>query len=343
MNETPNTGIVNHRIRELMLKNWLQQQLNTDFTFRLIFGDASFRRYFRVTCGQRTMIAVDAPPPMEDCACFIAVDQAFSAAGVHVPKILAADIGQGFLLQEDFGDQQLLPLLTAETAGDYYLQALGALPALMSVRATRHGPLPHFDEAMQQREVQLFDDWLIARHLGLSLTADEQQLVAATQQLVIRENLAQPQRGVHRDYHSRNLMVCQDGQLGIIDFQDAVLGPITYDIVSLLRDCYIKWPAEQVSAWLERGYRILIRQQQISAAVTFKEFKRWFDWCGMQRHIKVAGIFARLYHRDGKARYLQDIPLTLDYLIEVGALYNETRAFSAWLAERIKPAFMETL
>ena len=298
-------------------------------------ADASFRRYFRLTRGSDTLIVMDAPPDKEDCHPFVAVARLFAEAGVHVPQVLRADFEQGFLLLTDLGRTTYLEALSAADADPAVVQHLyrDALSALVTLqRASRPGVLPEYDEALLRREVGLFPEWYVARHLGATLSPSEQQGYTQCVDALIANNLAQPRVFVHRDYHSRNLMVCPPNP-GILDFQDAVYGPITYDAVSLLKDAYVHWEEAQVLDWLVR-YWEQARAAHLPVDADFGNFFRDFEWMGVQRHLKVLGIFARLYHRDGKTGYLQDLPLVLRYLREACGRYRELRPL-AQLLERL--------
>lgn len=291
-------------------------------------SDASFRRYFRVRCGEHSYIAMDAPPEQEDCGPYLAIAQMFLDIGLHVPEVLHADRRRGFLLLSDLGERLYLHALDDTSVDRLYGDALGALAVIQSCAPRDHG-LPVYDRALLNSEMALFRDWLLGRHLSLHLTGEEQQALVRSFGLLADAALAQPQVCVHRDYHSRNLMVTERNNPGILDFQDAVVGPVTYDLVSLLRDCYIAWPRERVERWA-LGYRELAVQTGVLRPPYQDEqqFLRWFDWMGVQRHLKAAGIFARLQHRDAKPGYLKDIPRTLAYVAEVCARYpqlNELR------------------
>lgn len=293
------------------LEHWLTgQRPGQHFSLAPASADASFRRYFRATFLDQSLIVMDAPPEHEDCRPFVHVAELFGAAGVHVPKVLAQDLDQGFLLLTDLGSTTYLAELDERSADRLYRSANEALVKIQL--ASRGGVLPAYDEALLTREMQLFPDWYVARHLGLSLTDRQQQVLQQTFDLLNRNILAQGQVYVHRDYHSRNLMVCDDNP-GILDFQDAVFGAITYDLVSLLKDAYIRWDEERVLDWAVR-YWEKARQAGLPVPVDFGDFYRDFEWMGAQRHIKVLGIFARLYHRDGKEGYLKDMPLVMGYL-----------------------------
>lgn len=312
--------------RKALLQDWLHSVLPApEFKLTTASADASFRRYFRVHTATTTLIAMDAPPPQEDCAPFVRIAQLLLAAGLNVPHVVAQDIERGFLLLSDLGSATYLSVLNGTTADALYRDASQSLIALQL--ASRPGVLPPYDQALLLREMQLFIDWYVARHLTINLSSADQQQLQQIFTLLSGNALAQAQVYVHRDYHSRNLMVCrEDGQKnpGILDFQDAVQGPITYDLVSLLRDAYIGWEEERVLDWVVRYWQDA-RQAGLPVPPDFADFYRDFEWMGAQRQLKVLGIFARLYHRDGKDAYLQDMPLVLEYLHRTCARYMELR------------------
>jgi aminoglycoside/choline kinase family phosphotransferase len=282
-------------------------------------SDASFRRYFRVTFDGGNYIVMDAPPSHEDCRPFIRVARLFADAGVHVPRVLAEDLAQGFLLLSDLGPMTYLAALNESNARDLYLAANAALASIQL--ASRPGELPAYDRELLLRELSLFPDWYVAKYLGQTLTEGQAHLMNQAFERILANNLAQPRVYVHRDYHSRNLML-SDPNPGILDFQDAVYGPITYDLASLYKDAYIRWEEERVLDWVIR-YWEAARKARLPVAADFYEFYRDFEWMGAQRHIKVLGIFARLYHRDGKDAYLKDMPLVMDYLRKACQRYTE--------------------
>lgn len=302
-------------------------------------GDASFRRYFRLNWQGQSLVAVDAPPEKENSQPFVAVAQAFAARGLNVPKVLKADLAQGFMLLSDLGDLLYAHRLNGDSADGLYRAAIDALLDLQGCDALAEGPFPDYDRALLARELQLLPDWLLSRELGLKLDAADLEILNASFELLIHSALNQPQACVHRDYHSRNLMVCDNQTPGILDFQDAVWGPVTYDLVSLLRDCYVAWAPEQVRIWALYYFEQAKERGLIPAATEATEFLRWFDWMGIQRHFKASGIFARLHIRDGKTGYLKDIPRTLGYVLQVGAQYSEFDALVHWLQERVVPHF----
>lgn len=303
------------------LRTWASSALDVEpASMAPASEDASFRRYFRFQRrGGGSVIAMDAPPPHEDCSVFVRVGEVLRNAGVNVPAVLAQDLTGGFLLLSDFGTSTYLDGLDELNADDRYRPALSALVRLQS--ASRPGVFPEYDEALLRREMGLFPEWYVKRHLGLTLEASQAHVLNAVVERLLSNNLGQPRVYVHRDYHSRNLMVTEP-MPGVLDFQDAVHGPITYDLVSLLKDAYVRWPEERVIDWAIR-YWEEARRARLPVPDDFAAFYRDFEWMGVQRHLKVVGIFARLWHRDGKKRYLADIPLVLDYLLRACRRYGE--------------------
>jgi aminoglycoside/choline kinase family phosphotransferase len=309
--------------RQQQLETWLSTALQSaEFTLTTASADASFRRYFRVHVADKTLIAMDAPPTHESCAPFVQVAQLLAEAGLNAPKVLAQDLAQGFLLLSDLGDDTYLSKLNTETAPELYKNATDALIKMQGISVT--GILPNYDAAMLSREMQLFPDWYVAQHLKASLTPEQQVVLNNTFKLLNENILAQGQVFVHRDYHSRNLMLTTENNPGILDFQDAVYGAISYDLVSLLKDAYIGWDEEQVIDWAVRYWQPA-KKAGLPIPDDFSEFYRDFEWMGAQRHIKVLGIFARLSHRDGKHSYLNDMPIVMAYLRKVCERYVELR------------------
>jgi aminoglycoside/choline kinase family phosphotransferase len=309
------------------LQDWAARQLRGDsLDIAPASADASFRRYFRVTAKGRDYIVMDAPPAHEDCRPFIAVARLFADAGVHVPQVLAQDLNQGFLLLTDLGNTTYLSALDEaafdqSVARELYLASNDALIRIQ--QASRPGVLPEYDCALLTRELMLFPEWYVAKHLGVAMTDDQQAVLDTVFGRLLANNLAQPQVYVHRDWHSRNLMV-SDPNPGILDFQDAVYGPITYDLASIYRDAYIQWDEEIQLDWVIR-YWEKARAARLPVPEDFGAFWRDFEWMGAQRHIKVLGIFARLYHRDGKDGYLKDMPRVMHYLRTVCERYDELK------------------
>lgn len=306
-----------------LLKEWVKTQFpGKPFSFTPASADASFRRYYRITFDDsKTLIAMDAPPQQEDCAPFLHVAGLFTSAAVHVPSVLSKDTAQGFLLLSDLGNTTYLQALNTNAADADNLYG-DAVDALIKIQlASRDGVLPDYDQSLLLDELNLFPAWYIAKHLHTVLTADQKNVIQTVFDQILRNNLAQPRVFVHRDYHSRNLMVTAPNP-GIIDFQDAVYGPITYDLVSLFKDAYIYWDEERLLDWTIR-YWEKARKTGLPVAQDFTDFYRDFEWMGVQRHLKVLGIFARLYHRDGKSGYLDDIPLVMNYLRKACERYRE--------------------
>jgi hypothetical protein len=299
--------------RLTLLNRWLEQSGYRDYRLQRASEDASFRSYLRLEANGKSLIVMDAPPAQEPCDRFIDIANRLRAAGLNAPEIIASNLQDGFLLLTDFGADDYLSRLNPQSEPSLYADALAALLTMQS--GTNTGGLPDYDEALLLREMDLFHDWFLGELLGIELGPAQQSLWLQTRQLLVDNALAQPRVFVHRDYHSRNLMVVEQDNPGILDFQDAVYGPITYDLVSLLRDCYIAWPVERV--------RELVSQYFDSARdnglidVEGAQFFRWFNLMGIQRHLKAVGIFSRLKIRDGKSRYLNDIPRTLGYIEQV--------------------------
>jgi N-acetylmuramate 1-kinase len=292
--------------------------------------DASFRRYFRIRLADTiavpghsarasTLIAMDAPPSREDCRPYVAVARLLAAAGVHAPTVLAMDLQRGFLLQTDLGTRMYLDALDAVTAPALYADASTALVRWQL--ASRDGELPAYDEALLRVELDLFPDWYLARHLGVALNMAQKTVLDRAFRIILDCSLAQPRVFVHRDYHSRNLMVAEPNP-GVLDFQDAVYGPITYDLVSLLRDAYIDWDEEHQIDWAVRHWQ-KARAAGLPVHDDFADFWRDCEWMGVQRQLKVLGIFARLFHRDGKAAYLKEMPRVMGYLRGACARYRQ--------------------
>ena len=307
------------------LSDWLHQQIpDTSFNIAPASADASFRRYFRVSFNDgQTRIAMDAPPQHEDCRPFVCVAKLFEQASTHVPHVYAQDLERGFLLLSDLGNTTYLQALEQGTRTPRELYG-AATDALIRIQlASRDNELPLYDEALLQREMRLFPDWYIAKHLNTKLDEKQSAKLDTVFQRILQNNLAQPRVYVHRDFHSRNLMV-SDPNPGILDFQDAVYGPITYDLASLFKDAYIRWEEAEILDWLIR-YWEKARKAGLPVHQDFADFYRDYEWMGVQRHIKVLGIFARLYHRDGKESYLKDMPLVMDYLRRACARYIDLK------------------
>lgn len=321
--------------RKQQLTLWLQSQFPGE-TFNLApaSSDASFRRYFRATFADgSTRIVMDAPPEHEDSRPFLHTGRLFENAGVHVPHIYAQDLTQGFLLLSDLGNTTYLQALAPGNARELYSLATDALIKIQL--ASNEDELPPYDEALLRREMNLFPEWYIGKHLGITLSEKQQAKLKQVFDRIIANNLGQPRVYVHRDYHSRNLMVAEPNP-GIIDFQDAVYGPITYDLASLFKDAYIKWDEEKIIDWLI-GYWQKARRAGLPVDEDFGQFYWDYEWMGVQRHIKVLGIFARLCHRDGKDGYLKDMPLVMEYLRAACARYVDLKPLFNLLNELEPP------
>jgi aminoglycoside/choline kinase family phosphotransferase len=323
------------------LNDWLTAQLpGKHFELAPASADASFRRYFRVRLAEdgSTRIVMDAPPEHEDTRPWLKVAELFGAAGAHVPEVLAQDPEQGFLLLSDLGSTTYLAALNPNNAAHLYADALGALIAIQ--KTSRPGVLPEYSRELLRRELMLFPEWYVARHKGVTLDERERQTLDTVFDRILAVNLAEPQVFVHRDYHSRNLMYLADGaNPGIIDFQDAVFGPLTYDLASLFKDAYIRWEEDFTLDLLAR-YWEAARKLGLPVRADFSDFHRDYEWMGVQRHIKVLGIFARLAHRDGKDGYLADMPLVMDYLRRACKRYRDLTPLLR-LLDRLDPEPVE--
>jgi len=338
-------------LRQEKLTKWVAEALNqTNLSLEMVSGDASFRRYFRARVEGETWIAMDAPPDKEDSSSFVAIAKYWLSQGIQVPTIHHYDLELGFLLLNDFGDDVLLASLFSEASevvpksasGDhYYGLAMQTLIEIQEINSDSNYALPPYDVELLQREMALFPDWLLEKKLGLILSTSERTMLMQSFNVLADSALAQPQVPVHRDYHARNLMVLKDDSLGVIDFQDAVFGPVTYDLVSLLRDCYIVWPDEKVKQWCQQYYALLKAHGHLN--YDWFQFKTWFDLMGLQRHLKAAGIFARLSLRDGKHSYLDDIPRTVDYLARVSRSHSSLKELHSFLVTKVQPLITKKL
>lgn len=308
-------------VRLKLLENWLDQQLPGLFakqgwgavpaaTLTSASSDASFRRYFRWQGAGRSLIVMDAPPPQEDCAPFVKVANLLAEAHLNVPQILAADLERGFLLLNDLGRQTYLDVINEDNADELFTDALQALLAFQQLPMT--APLPSYDDALLRRELQLFPEWYVQRHLGVEFSEQQQALWQRASQLLIDSALAQPNVLVHRDYMPRNLMLSEPNP-GVLDFQDAVYGPVTYDVTCLFKDAFLSWPEVRVSSWLEQYWQQAL-ETGVPVQPVLDDFLRASDLMGVQRHLKVIGIFARICHRDGKPKYLGDVPRFFSYI-----------------------------
>lgn len=350
-------------LRWQQLTHWLREIYDdSTLEIKVVSADASFRRYFRFQYHSESLIAVDAPPDKEDCAKFRDISAAFLLQGVNVPTVLHIDIERGFMVLNDFGDQLFMPvaqqlpqtfnrLIDAQNSASskdtfdecvsVYRKVLMPLLNIMQVKETEQGPLASYNAEKLSTEMQLMEEWFFPEYLEYNLNAQEKELLERTIQQLLNLALTQPQVGVHRDYHSRNLMLLPNGDVGVIDFQDAVVGPLTYDLVSLLRDCYLVLPDDIVIALVEHFYQMCISEHFLDEGTSIDLFMQWFDWMGLQRHIKVLGIFARLSFRDGKHGYLNDIPRVFDYVLSVAGKYRELMEFHQWMLNTVKPLLLK--
>lgn len=303
------------------LRQWLLNDLNIqDFSIEPASADASFRRYFRITSNEKTWIAMDAPPDKEDCTAFVHVAQMIEAVAVQAPHIYHYNPDMGFMLLSDLGSTPYLGQLDEKHADVLYKDAIDAIVNMQTI----NNGLPAYDATLLDNEMRLFSDWYLKQHLTLEISPSQQQILDNTYYILQENALQQPQVFVHRDYHSRNLMMTNTNNPGVIDFQDAVVGAISYDLVSLLKDCYIAWPRTKMLSWLD----YFMQQSSLCKNIRREQFIHWFDLMGMQRHLKAIGIFARLNHRDGKPGYLNDIPRTLAYVIDTCRRYDELQAMA---------------
>jgi hypothetical protein len=322
------------------LTQWVIEDLGfAGATIAPASADASFRRYFRVIRDADSYIVMDAPPDREDSGPFLKVARILGSLDLNVPVILARDMERGFLLLSDLGSQQYLDALRQDGAADeLYADALKSLRIMQTADAGIARDLPQYDRAMLLREMELLPEWFLMRHLGLTVEAPERAMLDRLFESLVEAAVSQPACFVHRDYHSRNLLVTPRNNPGILDFQDAVWGPVTYDLASLLKDCYIAWPPTRVRQWVLE-YRESLLEAGFKLNGDAAQFLRWFDLTGLQRHIKVLGIFARLFYRDGKSQYLKDLPRVLAYVRDTALKYPETAAFSEFIASRIDGGF----
>ncbi len=323
--------------REQLIQTWLQATLQSDqFEISFLAGDASFRRYARINLQNKTYMFMDAPPEKEDCTPFVTIDEFFDQHGVRVPHIIAKDLENGFLLLEDFGDVVLSTLLNDATVDQYYAQSFKQLIELQKING--HELLPVYSYEKLMTEMRLLTDWMLP---SLKIQPTEQQLETIEQafDFLAIEALSQPQVIVHRDFHSRNLMkIDNEQELGVIDFQDAVIGADTYDLISITRDAYVQWNAARVHEWFNVFYELLPDAAKVDRS--FEQFKRDADLMAIQRHLKILGIFVRLYERDGKSGYLKDLPRVMWYLLEESQGYDELNDFMHFIRETVMPKFI---
>ncbi len=351
--------------RFTLLNDWLSTLLipafdsvdeKTTIKLQAMTGDAGFRQYYRFNVQKQSFIAVDAPPQYSNNQAFVAIGLALSAQQVTVPKIIAADLTQGFFCLSDFGDQLLADdLLNTENSEQVkltYLKAIKLLPLIAATQVTtdkasgdqgqnnEHYSLPLYDKAFIDLELGIFTQWLIDKHLNIKLSCEDKAKLEQCFDTLSISALSQPKVTMHRDFHSRNIMVLNDGSLGVIDFQDAVVGPITYDIVSLLRDCYTRWPEDVIQPLFKTFCQLMSKQYDLDH-VSETQWQQWFDLMGLQRHLKASGIFCRLFYRDNKSSYLKDIPLTLSYIEDISGHYPQLSFLHQLIKDRVIPAMRQ--
>ena len=300
-------------------------------------GDAGFRQYFRIN-SQPSLIAVNSPPNKENNQSFVSISLMLQASNIRTPKIYAIDFKNGFMLLEDLGEQLLQPLLNHNTVDNFYEKAESILIDMQLVPADT-SVFPKYDLESLGQELSLFKIWFVNQLLGSELKSTDEDMLKEIYGVLTENALCQPQGIVHRDFHSRNIMLTRSKELALIDYQDAVIGPITYDLVSLLKDCYISWPREMVIS-RALNFKLRLQAKMIIENVEDQAFIRWFDLMGLQRHIKVLGIFSRLALRDNKSDYLKDLPLVVDYVMDVSMRYSDTLVFGNWFKRTIYPKFV---
>ena len=322
--------------RSELLKNWLADILEAgDYELTPASADASFRSYLRLSLRNETYIIMDAPPRHEDCRPFIDITERLHQCQVNAPVIHNKNIEQGFLLLSDFGDELYLPNLNKDTADKLYKNAIDTL-VKMQVRGNVAG-IKRYDESLLRNEMALFKDWLLGQHLQINMNNVISKNLEAIFDLLVDNALEQPQVFVHRDFHSRNLMLTGENNPGVIDYQDAVQGPLSYDLVSLLKDCYIKWTGQEIKEWVD-FYLQQLTKEKPELNIDSTQFQRWFDLMGVQRQLKASGIFARLSHRDNKHGFLKDIPRTLSYIVDLKPDYPELNPLCQLIEESVLPA-----
>jgi aminoglycoside/choline kinase family phosphotransferase len=319
------------------LNAWLINDLGfNETTITSASSDASFRRYFRVAKSGVTYIVMDAPPDKEDCQPFVDIAAAMQGYGLNVPQVLEKDLGQGFLLLTDLGSRQYLPELNEQSADMLYGDAIAALVRLQVNGDINTTLLPLYNRELLLAEMELFREWFVYKSLDVELSSDEHDDLTDVFEFLLDKALEQPKVWVHRDYHSRNLMITEENNPGVLDFQDAVIGPLTYDLVSLFKDCYIVWPRAKIEEWLG-VYLQQAKSQGLNLEIDESQFLRWFDLMGVQRHLKVLGIFSRLNIRDGKSGYLKDIPLTLEYVRQIIPVVPELAPLELLIESKVLP------
>ena len=331
--------------RPVLRENWLKDQLNEKFNLSIdenniipLAQDASFRQYFRILTPEKNFLLMDAPPNLENCKPFISIAQTYLKTGIRTPEIFSYDLEMGYVLLEDFGNKVLQHSLNAENAENLYFSSLKILPKIQSCQLINESYLPHFGKEKMLEELYFFKEWCLIKFVELDLSFQEEVFLNQFFDQLISFCMTQPQVGVHRDYHSRNLMILNDQTIGVLDFQDAVIGPLTYDLVSLLRDCYIAWPQKDVKKWLKNYYEFTSPHPY-----SFEQFQQWFDWQGIQRHLKAIFIFCRKYVRDHSTNYLSDIPRAINYVTQISSEYPQLTAFKEFIENRLLSILLEKI
>lgn len=330
---------MNHRLNAL--KHWTQHTLNqTECVIEPLITEASKRQFYRVRIADQTWVAMDSPPKEEPLEPFLAVAKVMHQGGLHAPEILATEFEQGFVLMSDLGDTMYSQMLNDASMSRLYQEAIDALIQLHQLPPPKEQyRLPKFDADFIKQELGYFHQWFLTVHLGLSLNQETERMLASTYETMIAVAKEQPQVFVHRDFHSRNLII-HTPTPGIVDVQDAVVGPLVYDLVSLLKDCYIKWPTERITP-LVHYFQMQAENSQLLRPMPLKDFLTWFDWIGMQRHLKVLGIFSRLHHRDKKSHYLNHLPRIVEYVIEASARYPASHHLHQFFVSVVQPALQK--
>lgn len=324
--------------QQVCLLSWLYEACDLVPTaFIPMTGDAGARRYFLAQHHERSFVVMDASHVKESCSPFIAIGQALRQLGLHTPEILAADLDRGYLLLTHFGELTYLKALTSENADMLYDRALSALSILHTCTHVPNYPLPHFDANWMWQEWNWHKEWFLNNFLGLFLKPEEERSLDRCYEHIVTFNIAQPQVFMHRDFHSANLMVLNENQIGLLDFQDAFIGPVTYDLVSLLRDCYIDWPAEKVNKWALQYFH------QLQLNISEQTFLHGFDWMGIERHLKALFTFSRKYIRDHDARYLAHIPRTLNYILQISRQYPQLKMLFQYYQNIVEPVVLRVL
>jgi aminoglycoside/choline kinase family phosphotransferase len=334
--------MVNPDHRQVAIGAWLHAVSGGEVkNLRPASSDASFRRYFRFDLKDRSWIAMDAPPPQENVAPFIKISELLHLHGLQVPVVQAADVARGFLWLDDLGSADYLSNLSDATVDDLYRDALSALIKIQTIPRSDQIDLPTYDQPLLTRELNVFREWFLKGLLALEETDREERLLSEVWRLLVESALSQPMVMVHRDFHSRNLMKTDHANPGILDFQDAVRGPITYDLVSLLRDCYVDWSDVQVESFMGNYWETLVTKGMLSESL--ETFRKWFDLMGLQRHLKAIGIFSRLKMRDQKPGYLKDIPRTMGYVLYISERYPEFQAWREYLEDTVLPRYQKVM